>query len=385
MSWNPSRLLGLRLNLFLGDTLAAPAPSLLAEALQDVQVELGDEGNDGFQLTFGAGRKLGVPTTDSAVFSHPLLTPFSRVIVQVTLGAQVEPLIDGFITHRQAAPGNEPGSASLTVIGEDVRVMMDLTEQTVSHTGLSVDMRVQRILASYQQYLLQPPRVMPPRANRTPSPLESMPVQCGTDLAYLRRLAHDQAYVFYVEPGLVPNSNIAYWGPPQRIGAPQPALSVNMGPDTNARVQFSYDALKNETVAGMAMDKLTRALQSISAQAGIDNPLALQAARAYQRGRGRALLARENIGAAVMDVISAESAAALRTEDTLVATAEINVGEYGRVLRPRRLVGLRGAGLQLDGFYYVKRVTHAIRRGTYTQRCTLTREGVGATSMAVAV
>lgn len=385
MSWNPSRLLGLRLNLFLGEELASPAPTILAEALQDVQIELGDEGNDGFQLTFGAGRKTGVATTDSAVFSHPLLSPFCRVIVQVTMGAQVEPLIDGFITHRQASPGSEPGSTTLTVTGEDIRVMMDLHETTVSHTGLSVDMRVLRILASYQKYLIEPPRVMPPRTSRTPSPLEWIPVQSGTDLAYLRRLARDQAYVFYVEPGFLPNSNIAYWGPSQRLGLPQPALSVNMGPDTNARIQFSYDALKRETVTGMAMDKLSRTLQSISAQPGTDVALAMEAGRDYQRGLGRTLLARQDFGGDISDVANAENAAALRSEDSLVATAEVNVGEYGRMLRPRRLVGVRGAGLQLDGLYYVKRVTHSIRRGAYMQRCTLTREGIGATSMAVVV
>jgi len=157
MSWNPSRLLGVRLNLFLGGTIAAPAPAMLTEALQDVQVELGDEGNDGFQLTFGAGRKAGLVTTDSPVFAHPLLAPFSRVAVQISFGAQHEVLIDGFITHRQASPGNEPGSAALTVTGEDVRVMMDLEERTVSHVGLSPEMRVSRILSQYQRFLGGPP------------------------------------------------------------------------------------------------------------------------------------------------------------------------------------------------------------------------------------
>jgi hypothetical protein len=49
------------------------------------------------------------------------------------------------------------------------------------------------------------------------------------------------------------------------------------------------------------------------------------------------------------------------------------------VLRARQLVGLRGAGYLHDGLYYVKRVTHSLSTGRYTQSFTLTREGVGST------
>jgi hypothetical protein len=42
-------------------------------------------------------------------------------------------------------------------------------------------------------------------------------------------------------------------------------------------------------------------------------------------------------------------------------------------------VGLRGAGLTNDGLFYVKSVSHSIRRGEYKQRFTLTREGTGTT------
>ena len=44
-------------------------------------------------------------------------------------------------------------------------------------------------------------------------------------------------------------------------------------------------------------------------------------------------------------------------------------------LRPRGLVGVRGAGYTHDGIWYVKRVTHTIKRGEYKQSFTLTRDG----------
>ena len=383
MAWNSSRLLGIRLNLYLGETRVSPAPGLLVDALQDVEVELADEGNDGFQLTFGAGRQLGVFTNDSPVFTHPFLLPFSRVALQVSFGAQSEMLIDGFITHRQAHPSDQPGSVTMTVTGEDVRVMMDLEERTVTHVGLSPDQRVEAILASYQGRLGLQPDVHRPRDSRAPSPDDLVPVQNGTDLQYLRKLATDNAYVFYVEPDTTPNRNNAYWGPPPRISTPQPALTVNMGPDTNARIQFNYDALKIEQLGGTVLDAGARALQTVSADLGIHKDLGLEPALDFQRGIVRKTMARYDLGGDFLDAVDAGKAAVKRSRNAATATAEIDVAEYGRALRPRRLVGVRGAGRQLDGVYYVQRVTHAIRRGSYTQRCTLTRDSVNAIQQAL--
>jgi hypothetical protein len=49
------------------------------------------------------------------------------------------------------------------------------------------------------------------------------------------------------------------------------------------------------------------------------------------------------------------------------------------VLNARSLVGVRGAGQAFDGLYYVKSVTHKIKRGEYKQSFTLTRNGLVST------
>ena len=49
---------------------------------------------------------------------------------------------------------------------------------------------------------------------------------------------------------------------------------------------------------------------------------------------------------------------------------------YGDILRARRLVGVRGVGTNYGGKYYVKQVTHRIKRGEYKQRFTLTRNAL---------
>jgi hypothetical protein len=67
---------------------------------------------------------------------------------------------------------------------------------------------------------------------------------------------------------------------------------------------------------------------------------------------------------------------AARTADAAVGTGKLDVLRYGRVLKARRLVGVRGVGPAFDGLYYVKGVTHEIKRGEYKQSFTLARNGL---------
>src|SRR5262249_47822733 len=73
-------------------------------------------------------------------------------------------------------------------------------------------------------------------------------------------------------------------------------------------------------------------------------------------------------------------AAAITSEspDAVVCTRQVDAIRYRGVIRARRPVDVRGAGFEYDGTYYVKDVTHQIRRGEYKQSFTLVREGTGA-------
>jgi hypothetical protein len=62
--------------------------------------------------------------------------------------------------------------------------------------------------------------------------------------------------------------------------------------------------------------------------------------------------------------------------DAINASGQLNVLRYGRVLKARQMVGVRGAGLAYDGFYYVNSVTHNIKRGEYKQSFNLSRDGL---------
>jgi hypothetical protein len=70
-------------------------------------------------------------------------------------------------------------------------------------------------------------------------------------------------------------------------------------------------------------------------------------------------------------------------DSVLTASGELDTVRYGALLQPRSLVGVSGAGLLYDGFYYVRSVTHSLSRGSYRQRFTLGREGLGTTTPVV--
>jgi len=61
----------------------------------------------------------------------------------------------------------------------------------------------------------------------------------------------------------------------------------------------------------------------------------------------------------------------------VTGNGEVDAVRYGSILRARRLVGVRGVGFSYNGLYYVRRVTHNIEPGKYTQSFTLSREGTG--------
>ena len=62
--------------------------------------------------------------------------------------------------------------------------------------------------------------------------------------------------------------------------------------------------------------------------------------------------------------------------DAITGTGTLDVLRYGRVLRSRMMVGVRGAGVAYDGMYYVNSVTHSLKKGQYKQNFTLSRDGL---------
>lgn len=367
-------LLGVHLSILMSEAgPPRPVPVEIAQALKDVQVTHNDQGPSGFQITFRIGRSGPWDIVDYALLSHPLLKPFNRVMLLVRFAIAPEVLMDGIITTIQMNPSEEPGASTLTVTGEDVSVMMDLEQQDEAYTALSDYMIVQKIIGKYTAKYGITPTLPPidPKPQVPTNPIEKMRHRPAnlTDLAYIRELAQNHGYVFYLTPGPAPTVNTAHWGPPDFLSVPQPALSVNMGPASNVTsIQFSYNALQPVKVSYEDEDKSSHSVESPSLSRMV--PLARQRATARRvirltgvRGEDASNLAQGIVDSAYDGVIT--------------ANGQLDTLRYEGLLQPRALVGLRGAGDTYDGLYYVRYVSHSLSQGRYTQSFSLAREGTG--------
>jgi hypothetical protein len=377
-----SPLLGIHLTLLIGPTVAVPAPLPLTESLEEAKVTHNDSGRSGFQLTFRVGRGGIADVLDYPLLSLPLLRPFNRVIMLATFGVVPRVLMDGIITRQELQPGTEPGQGRITITGEDVSVMMDLKEASKEHPAQDETIIANVLIAQYAQYGLIP-LVIPPLTIDPPLPIERVPVQQGTDLEYLQRMAERHGYVFYVTPGPAPFTNTAYWGPPARVGFPQSAITVNMGAETNATIgAFQTNPLGPHTVSGQVQDGMTGQTLPVKTFASLRPPLATQPALLGNQPNVR----ETQFPASGTSAIQAFGRAQGQTEassDAVSVEGELDTGVYGDMLQARALVGVRGAGYQHDGFWYVKEVKHDLKPGSYKQGFTLTREGHGSTTPVV--
>jgi hypothetical protein len=373
-------LLGVNLSLLIGPHVPLPAPPDIAEAVQSISVTQNDEGRSGFQIVLQVGRAGPTDLMDYRLLLNPLLRPFNRVIMVVLFNALPRVLMDGLITNQQFSPGNQPGTATLTVTGEDVSLAMDMERKRAQYPAMSEPIIAALIIGSYAQYGLVPMIVPPPTLDQ-PLPTERTPVHQGTDLDQLRSMGQRYGYVFYIQPGPAPGANIAYWGPPRRSGPPQRALTVNQGPEMNVEsISFAYNALAPTVVKDEILDERTGAMMPVETFDSLRlPPLAAMSALRVQFPNVRTSLLDQSSGLSVTQARARAQGITDKSVDSVVtAQGELDALRYGDVLAPRGTVGLRGAGATYDGFYYVKSVSHSISKGQFKQRFSLTREGIGA-------
>jgi len=376
---------GINAVLLIGPTIPLPAPEQLSNAIESIEVSNSDEGPDVFQIVCSIGRSsnLAESLLDYSLMQNPLLNNFNRVRIMLSFGFKSTVLIDGIITHKQLSPSKEPGQSKLTITGEDVSFMMDRKETPDTHPNQADVTIVTKLIESYSQYGLNASVIAPPSMD-VPTILTRTPSQSETDLQYLKALAKQYNYVFYVEPTEVSGFNKAYWGPKTYTGVPQKALTMNMGSDTNVTsINFQYSSIESTLVTGSVQDPTDNMEIPVNTVASLRPPLALFPDLVVNIANAKKKQYRANGG---VNVVQANNEAQSITEastDAVTATGELDGIAYGDVLRPRRLVGLRGVGFMHDGLYYVKNVTHNISKGNYKQAFTISREGLGSTTSVV--
>lgn len=363
---------GVHLSLLIGPLpVPVPAPLPLVEALQSVQVSTGRD-RTGFQLKFSVSKTSLIQTVllPTGLFD-PMVT---RVVLIVTFRGLPQVICDGVITRHEVSPSNEPGGSTLTLTGEDLSVLMDSIQTKIPYPAIPDTAKINLILAKYAMFGVVP-IVVPPIIDPVKSPTDSIPIQTGTDLEYIKGLAARCGYTFYLEPGPAPLTSIAYFGPDVRIPVPQPALSVNSDWATNVdALSFSLDGLAKKVTVITIFDPITKKIPLPIPLPNIDVIKPPLGARPTIPAR---VVMDDQLSALPPDEAAKRAFGLLRQGSEAVSgTGSLSVVRYGSILRARLMVGVRGAGLAYDGLYYVESVTHEIKRGEYKQNFSLSRDGL---------
>jgi hypothetical protein len=342
------------------------------DALQSIQVTSSKD-RSGFQLTFAISKQSPLLTTMlPAGYFDPMIT---RVIIIVTINGVPNVLMDGIVTRQQLSPSNEPAQSTLTITGDDLSVLMDVVEMNFMRYPAQPEVvRLYVILAKYLMFGIVP-IVIPPIPPDITLPTDEIPTHRVTDLAYIKSLAQDAGYVFYVEPGPLPGQSIAYFGPDVRIPIPQPALNVNMDAHTNVEsLSLSLDGLAKKIVIFTIMDPVTK---KIPIPIPVPN-LSILRPPLGARLTPPAKVEFANDGAAqsMPKAFQKMLGMTFNASDSVSVSGKLDVLRYGQALRSRMLVGVRGAGVAYDGLYYVNSVTHNLKRGEYKQDFQLSRDGL---------
>ena len=368
-------LFGIRLQLLIGrPEVPQPAPYEVVDSLVSLQVTNNDRERDGFQMEFSLGKD---SLLEYGLLRSGVLDVKNRVIIVVIFGALPQVLIDGIITKHQVVPSNEPGRSTLHVTGEDISVKLSFEDQNLTYPNQSDSNIVKKILADAGFV----PQVT--ETNDTPSDTERVPTQQCNHLRNIQKLAQRNGFIFYVEPTNIPGVNNAYWGKEKREGQPQPALTLNMGAQTNVdtAINFSFNALGPAEPEVSIIDSFTKLAMQIPLPSLFFPSLASQPVKALRKTKARDT-ANLSFAQALLKALTGVTEASGAIE----ANGEVDAVRYGRALRSRRLVDVRGAGQSYDGTYYVRQVIHNIRRlprGEYKQSFTLKREGRGAPGTSV--
>ena len=367
---------GIHLTLLVGPAVPLPAPRAVLDALRSVEVTVNDTGPSVFQLQFSIEKRSPLETIFLLTAGASPI-PILRVILMVTIGAASTVLIDGVVTQQQVLPGGDSAHSTLAITGEDLTVVMrQIDFSGFPFPATPAEGRVALLLLKYA-WLGIIPMVIPSVLIDVPIPTNQIPSQRGTDYDYINELADKVGYVFYLEPQATPGVSIGYWGPQIKVGVPQPALTINMDSLTNCEsLSFTFDNQMREMPTVVVYNEQSKIpipipipnITPLSPPLGAIEPLTLK----LKPIEG---VAKYSIPKALLIGM----AKAARTADAVKGDGSLDVLRYGRVLQPRRLVGVRGAGFAFDGLHYVQSVTHQITRGEYKQRFKLVRNGLVST------
>lgn len=286
----------------------------------------------------------------------------------------LEPVFDGYVTAVNVSLGSQPGDTYVVVSALDTSVLLSLEEKVATWPNLADSDIVQQIVSGYGV------PVQPDATATVHQENDTTIVQRGTDIQFVRELARRNGFEFYFETDRDSGDVTAYFRQPRLDGTPQPDLAIQFGEESNLR-SFSV-RLNGQRPLSVKTQQIDVKANSVNRAQVSDTQLAKLGENDLNTLVGEplgqlvtpkdALAQMLVLGPPTSDATELQTIAQAARDESgwfISASGEINSDAYQTVLRPHRLVLVKGAGTQYSGKYYVTQVIHRMEsNGSYVQK-----------------
>jgi hypothetical protein len=361
------------ISLLAGSPTPVPVAADMMAALERVEIvrAIGERGS--FRLTFRLDSGSTLP-------ERFLLETGDLVRVVLITAVDRDPVVvmDGVMVEHAVSAGGTDRARMLVIAGEDLTLLMDLIDFSGRpFPGMPVAARIQSILAAYSSVGVVP-QVVPPPLQDVPVPGERIFHQQGTDYAYVRLLAARVGHRFTLDPGPLPGTSVAYWGPEPHADRPRPLLTVDFDRLADVeKLQLRFNALHRVDPEAFIIDPASKTLLPIPVPdiSALGPPLGAVVPPAQRRRRLHQAAKLTPLQAA-----GALLAEAARSAQAMTGSGTLDVRSGRRQLRAGGLLEIRAASKPFDGLFAISRVSDTITAQAHRQEFELVRAGIGARS-----
>lgn len=298
--------------------------------------------------------------------------PMVRAVIAARVNGVESVLIDGVIITHEITPGPAPGTARLSVTGEDLSRVMDYLDLSgIPYRATPDFVRVAIVVAKYAFLgvaLKATPAVLPD----IPQPTDRIARHQGADLVHMRMLADKVGHLCMMQPGPTRGTSFAYWGPEIRRAEIQPALNFDMDAHTNViATSGAFDSQSAKLPIVFIQNPQTKVLITIVANLIVTPPTGAIPPIPLQLELITGTAKYNPIQGALIGVATAAKA----NKAPVKVSGGLDVARYGRLLEPHKIVGLRGFGAAFNGLHYVEMAKTSFAEGSLTQNFELSRNG----------
>jgi len=308
-----------------------------------------------------------------SVLDEEVFPRLANITLRVQVGSAIrETLVDAYVIETRAEYSNQPGDSVLEVIAMDATVLMGLEEKIRPWPNMADSDIASTIFSEYS--LGEKVEATSPARDA----IETTVMQRGSDIQLLRQLAARNGYEVYVEVHPDTGQPEGHFHPPQVDQDPQGVLSVNLGASTNVNsFRARYDMLRPTTATVQGLETSDQSSQGSDVQTPRMSHLGSSAAGS--EGRARRIILSQTGLAAGGELQTLAQAVVDESAWSIFAEGDLNTVAYGKIMRAKRPIMVRGAGRQFSGTYYVERVLHTIIGDEYRQHFVLRRNALGLT------